>query len=105
LSNEKEWSRRVFTTEKLLKAVIVEREGVEPPRVHNLVVLAQRGGLTIPDEHRSLIANLDDKSVLTRYPDGRRAMASQLHRESTTEIYQATVEFSQWLKQELNSLN
>ena len=41
-----------LTVEKLLKAVIVERQGIEPPRIHNLIALAIRGAISIPDEHR-----------------------------------------------------
>jgi HEPN domain-containing protein len=71
-------SRRYFfvvfmchlTIEKLLKAVIVERQGIVPPKTHNLVGLVAQAGLTIPAERRPLINELDNMSVVTRYPDG-----------------------------------
>jgi len=34
-----------LTIEKLLKSVIVERQGLEPPRMHNLFGLIARAGL------------------------------------------------------------
>jgi HEPN domain-containing protein len=92
-----------LTIEKLLKSVIVERQGLEPPRMHNLFGLITRAGLTIPAERRPLINELDNMSVVTRYPDGRRAIASTLTTESTTALYDRTVEFASWLKQELTS--
>lgn len=92
-----------LTIEKLLKALIVERQGREPPKVHNLIGLAARAGLTIPAEFRPLINQLDNMSVVTRYPDGRRAIADMLTHERTTALYEGTVEFGQWLKQELTS--
>jgi len=55
-----------LTVEKLLKALIVERSGEEPPKIHNLVALAARAGLTIPTEHRSVINELDNMGVVTR---------------------------------------
>ena len=58
--------------EKVLKSVIVERQGLEPPRMHNLFGLIARAGLTIPAERRPLINALDNMSVVTRYPAGRR---------------------------------
>jgi HEPN domain-containing protein len=92
-----------LTIEKLLKSVIVERQGLEPPRMHNLFGLIARAGLTIPAERRCLLNELDNMSVVTRYPDGRRAIASTLTTESTAALYARTVEFASWLKQELTS--
>jgi HEPN domain-containing protein len=92
-----------LTIEKLLKSVIIERQGIEPPRIHNLFGLIARAGLTIPPERRPLINELDNMSVVTRYPDGRRAIASTLTNESTAALYSRTVEFAQWLQQKLTS--
>ena len=92
-----------LTIEKLLKSVIVERQGLEPPRIHNLFGLIARAGLTIPPERRPLVNELDNMSVTTRYPDGRRTIAGTLTDESTTALYTKTVEFAQWLQQELTS--
>lgn len=90
-----------LTIEKLLKAFIVERQSIEPPKIHSLVGLVTRGGLAIPAEHRPLIDQLNTMSVVTRYPDGRRAIASLLTNESMTALYKRTVWLAQWLKQEL----
>lgn len=90
-----------LTVEKLLKAAIVEREGVEPPRVHNLVSLATRAGVQIPASHQAIVNELDSMSVVTRYPDGRRAIGKSLTNERAKATYDRTVGFSEWLKQEL----
>lgn len=92
-----------LTIEKLLKSVIVERQSIVPPRMHNLVELAVRAGLSIPATHRPLINELDNMSVVTRYPDGRQAIASTLTAEKTILLYTRTVEFTQWLRHELTS--
>jgi HEPN domain-containing protein len=92
-----------LTVEKLLKAVIVERQGAEPPRIHNLVGLAARGDVCVPEEHRPLVNELDGMSVITRYPDGRRAIADSLTPERGESIYERTAQFAQWLVQQLRS--
>ena len=64
--------------------------------MHNLFGLIARGGLTMPAERRPFINALDNMSVVTRYPDGRRAIASTLTTESTTALYVRTVELASW---------
>jgi len=75
---------------------------MEPPRIHNLTVLASRCGLTIAAEQRGIVDELDNMGVVTRYPDGRRALASSLTGEKASAIYPKTQEFSAWLRQELS---
>ncbi|MFA5866124.1 MAG: HEPN domain-containing protein [Phycisphaerae bacterium] len=90
-----------LTIEKLLKAAIIERLGIEPPKIHSLIGLATRATLSIPTGHQKLIHELDDMGVVTRYPDGRRALASTLTPERSTNLYERTRKFAQWLKREL----
>jgi HEPN domain-containing protein len=90
-----------LTIEKLLKAFIVEREGVNPPKVHNLVALVTRSKLTVPERHRRLINELNTMSVVTRYPDGRRALANTLDKARAAALYERTRECAQWLRHEL----
>ncbi len=90
-----------LTIEKLLKAAIVEREGVEPPRVHNLVALASRAALQIAATHQAIVNELDTMSVVTRYPDGRRAIGKTLTPGRAKDIYERTVAFAEWLGHEL----
>jgi len=40
-------------------------------------------------------------SVVTRYPDGRRAIGETLTTERAKTMYDRTVGFSEWLRQEL----
>jgi HEPN domain-containing protein len=91
-----------LTVEKLLKAVIVERKGIVPPKIHNLVRLVELGGLTVPGEHLPLVNELDGLSVPTRYPDGRQAISSSLTQQHTTGIYERTEALDKWLRQELS---
>ena len=90
-----------LTIEKLLKSVIIDK-GLSHPRFTTFLGLL-RGWADHSPERRPLINELDNMSVVTRYPDGRRAIASTLTDESTAALYNRTVEFAQWLKQKLTS--
>jgi HEPN domain-containing protein len=85
--------------EKLLKAVIVENTGSQPPKIHNLVELAVRVGLSIPPGHQTIVNELDTMSVVTRYPDGRQTLAASLSAARCEQIVRRTTEFSKWLRQ------
>jgi len=47
-----------LAVEKTLKAIIVERHAIEPPKIHNLVRLATRAGLAVPPEHAPALDEL-----------------------------------------------
>jgi HEPN domain-containing protein len=53
--------------EKAIKALLLEREGRQPPRTHDLVALARRAGL--PERFVVGLATLGRAYVLSRYPD------------------------------------
>jgi HEPN domain-containing protein len=58
-----------LTLEKLLESVIIERQGIEPSKIHNLFGLITRAGLAIPPERRPLINELDNMSSAPRCAD------------------------------------
>ena len=90
-----------LTMEKLLKAAFVGRLGVEPPRIHNLIGLNSRVGLVIPADQRAIVNESDNMRVVTRCPDGRRALAAALTEQRASEMHDKTQEFSAWLRQEV----
>ena len=92
-----------LVVEKLLKAAIVEHCSMEPPKTHNLVGLAARSEIEIPDEYRTLVNELDGMGVVTRYPEGRRALAGTLTDERAKSMYSRTAELAKWLKEEIGS--
>jgi len=76
--------------------------GTSPPRIHNLVGLAARCGLNIPEQHRQLVNQLDNMGVVTRYPDGRRQIADALTEERVNSMFSDTMEFAEWIRAELD---
>lgn len=66
-----------------------------PPRVHNLVKLANGLGLDVPAQWRNLLVDLTDQIFPSRYPEAgwkyKRAVAE--------EYYNVTQELFAWLRQ------
>jgi HEPN domain-containing protein len=63
--------------EKILTALITEESRRLPPRMHNLIDLAQRGQLSLTQEQREFIGKLNNASVVTRYPDDLAQITAQ----------------------------
>lgn len=55
--------------EKILKAHVEMEENKFPPKIHNLVKLAERAKLKIPAAFNRIIVELNEASIPTRYPD------------------------------------
>ncbi|MHB1405323.1 MAG: HEPN domain-containing protein [Desulfitobacteriaceae bacterium] len=55
--------------EKSLKALIVERTGKTPPRIHNLVLLLKESNAHLPDTQMKFLVRLSLAGVTTRYPE------------------------------------
>jgi HEPN domain-containing protein len=54
--------------EKMLKALIAKRTGALPPRLHNLMRLAEVAPLTVPEDTAHLFRRLSDFYIASRYP-------------------------------------
>jgi HEPN domain-containing protein len=55
--------------EKLLKALVVRATSDIPPRLHNLVRLAELANLPVPDEELAVLAELNAFNLAGRYPE------------------------------------
>lgn len=87
--------------EKLLKALVVKATGEHAPRAHNLLLLADRGGLAVPDEKRDVLIRLTGYNIETRYPEDRTAARLRYTREYTDSERKVIQEVGEWLKSEL----
>lgn len=57
--------------ERLLKACLVEfTDDPVPPYTHNLRYLVELAGLTLSQEHESVLSELSPHGVAARYPQG-----------------------------------
>ena len=85
--------------EKMLKALWIEEKGDLPPKVHNLVYLMKATSVKFPEEYLQRISDINDKNVITRYPDGRKLLAETLTQEGVKLTLVKTKELWEWLKQ------
>jgi HEPN domain-containing protein len=83
--------------EKALKAKIVGRTGELPPRIHNLLRLAEASEVSLNSDQISLMRDLSGYYVKTRYPEDIQAMGSKLTRAIVADFLQKTGDMLQWL--------
>jgi HEPN domain-containing protein len=83
--------------EKALKALIVRRTGDLPPRIHNLMRLAETAGIELLADYALFLGELSMYYIKTRYPEEIRALGATVTRETATEVLGRTEEMIQWL--------
>jgi len=83
--------------EKALKALIVERSGEFPPRIHSLPRLAQSCELSLDDEVVEFLAELSAFYVQTRYPEEIESLGVGITHEKAEAAFTKTEETMQWL--------
>jgi len=85
--------------EKMLKAHVVRTTRDDPPRIHNLVRLAQLAGLKPSDDQERFLRRFDLYQLEGRYPDVRQVV---LDASLTRRELQMATEMWQWLKTQLS---
>jgi HEPN domain-containing protein len=85
------------SVEKALKSLIVERTGALPPRIHNLVRLADVAGIEVPIPASRFLKELSAYYIQSRYPEEIEAAASAVTRSIAAETLKKTEETTQWL--------
>ena len=90
-----------LSIEKALKGLYRARLKSDPPKVHDLLFLANRAQVAPPPEVKDLLYELDGLSVPTRYPDELREMALTYNVRSTEPMLARARKALQWLKAQL----
>ena len=83
--------------EKMLKALIAKRTRELPPRLHNLMRLAEVASLTIPEDTAHLFRRLTDFYIASRYPEELEAATWNVDSSQVQQTYVATEEVLRWL--------
>lgn len=91
--------------EKILKAFIVYRKKTFPPKIHNLLSLADRSDLSknLSAEQLDFLADLNIYQLEGRYPGDREMLYTQTPIEKFDKILTDTDGELKWLKQKLRS--
>lgn len=85
--------------EKVLKAFYVKaNENKVPPRIHNLVRLAELSSLTLTPEQRIFLDEINDFNLEVRYPDYKQKFYERCTQEYAEPYFTKTKEYYQWLK-------
>ena len=83
--------------EKMLKALIARRTRTMPPRLHNLMRLAEVAALTVPEDTAHLFRRLTDFYIASRYPEEIEEAAWSVEVSQMQQTYVATEEALRWL--------
>ncbi len=83
--------------EKMLKAVIVQATGGMPPRIHNLIRLAEHSGLKLDKDAALLMRELSDLYVQTRYPEQMAPASSSVWQPIAQDAKNRTEKVLRWL--------
>ena len=88
----------------MLKAILAQRYPEDvPPKIHNLINLAQRTEITLPENLRDFFQRIDNVSVATRYPEDLRTLSKEFNQDAAKRILTDTKRMIKWLKQHLKS--
>ena len=93
-----------LSTEKLLKAAVVEfTEHDPPPKIHGLKRLVEIAGLAVTEEQMKLLVELTDQQQRTRYPEDIVALGKVYTGEYAERLLKQTEEFRAWLEPKIKS--
>ena len=84
-------------TEKALKAVIVRRTGELPPRLHNLLRLAEAAAVRLDPEQGKFLGELSGYYIQSRYPEEIKAAGSAVSQELADDVHGKTEQTVQWV--------
>lgn len=90
--------------EKALKAVYVRDNSNEmPPRIHNLVKLAEATKLILDEDMKLFLDEITDFNLEVRYPDYKKEFYKKCTRPFCEEKLALIKDFLQWIKKNIPS--
>jgi len=90
--------------EKMLKALLAHKFSEDmPPKIHNLIILAQKANISPPDNLKDFLQRIDNVSIATRYPEDLRTLSKEFNQDTAKRILTDTKRMLKWLKQHLKS--
>lgn len=85
------------SVEKMLKALIAKRTQEFPPRLHNLIRLADAAGIKLKEDMADFLRELSAYYIQTRYPEEIADLSLQIKKSIAQEILTKTEEVILWL--------
>ena len=103
LFEKRDYSYALFfghlATEKMLKALYVDKIKEHAPPTHNLQRLARESGLSLDDDTNQKLLLITSFNIEARYPDIKRSFRKKCTKGFTLEQMQVIWETFQWLKE------
>jgi HEPN domain-containing protein len=88
--------------EKILKACYAKHIEKDPPRIHNLLKIAEDARLELSEEQKMFLDEVTTYNIRVRYQDYKNRFAKLATKEYTEESIKKIKEFRQWLLQQIN---
>jgi HEPN domain-containing protein len=100
LSGNYDWSLFLahLVLEKALKALYVSTIDDVPPKIHNLVRLAERSGIKFESEQLQYLDFVNSFNIEARYPDYKQEFYKIVTKEFAEENLNKIVEYYQWIR-------
>jgi len=83
--------------EKMLKAIIAKRSEAFPPRLHNLIRLAEHAEVDLEKGQTDLMRALSGYYIQTRYPDEIVSLPRNVSPQTAQRVLKETEEMVRWL--------
>jgi len=83
--------------EKILKALLADKTGEMPPRIHNLSRLVEFLKLELPPVRAQFLGELSDYYIQSRYPDEIELEGELITKEQAVAVLDNTKETFLWL--------
>lgn len=83
--------------EKALKSVVAARTGEMPPRLHNLMTLAEKAQIQPNEAQAEWLRRLTNYYIRSRYPEESRKLSTGATNDLATEALRETEALMQWL--------
>jgi HEPN domain-containing protein len=87
--------------EKLLKAWYVWHIDSTPPFIHDLVRLAEKGGLPLDEHQKDLLDTVSTFNIRARYDDYKMEFYKKCSKEFTQNWTDVIKDFRKWLREKL----
>ena len=104
LSARYDWSLFIghLVVEKTLKAYFVyKNDNKFPPKTHNLLKLAEKSDLSLAEEQRLFLDEVNDFNLEVRYPEYRREFYKLCTKEFAEKYFIKIKDFSKWLPSQI----
>ena len=88
--------------EKLIKGIITEQQGVQPPKIHALLKLVSLTVIqNVEDDIKKFLRELDASYISVRYPDDIERISLRFTKIETEEVVRKVGDIFKWLERQI----